>query len=105
MKKIIAAAAISASVFMTGCAGVATPANGALFSDVQWDSAIANNGVAADKTGEACVKSILGMVATGDASLEAAKKAGGITEVATVAHTSSNILGFVAEYCTVVSGK
>lgn len=105
MKKIVATSVVAVSALMTGCAGVATPANGALFSNVKWDSSIANNTVEAEKQGEACVSSVLGLVASGDASIEAAKAAGGITEVATIAHNSSNVLGFYAKYCTIVSGK
>jgi hypothetical protein len=60
---------------------------------------------AADKTGRACVQSILGMVATGDASIEAAKAAGGIKEVVNMNYEAKNILGVWGEYCLVVKGR
>ena len=60
---------------------------------------------AAGKTGEACISSILGVVATGDASLEAAKKAGGITQIAHVDHEQFSVLGVYATSCTVVHGQ
>jgi hypothetical protein len=56
------------------------------------------------KTGKACLTSIIG-IATGDASIEAAKKAGGITNVATINYEVKNILGVYGEYCTVVKGN
>jgi hypothetical protein len=56
------------------------------------------------KTGEACAMSILGAVALGDASLSAAKTAGGITKVAHVDHDNMGVLGIYAETCTIVVG-
>ena len=60
---------------------------------------------AADKTGRACMVSILALVATGDASIEAAKAAGGIKEVVTMNYEVKNILGIYGEYCLVVKGR
>lgn len=60
---------------------------------------------AADKTGRACVQSILAIVATGDASIEAAKAAGGIKEVVNMNYEVKNILGIWGEYCLVVKGR
>jgi hypothetical protein len=56
------------------------------------------------KMGQACASSILGIVGTGDASISAAKKAGGINTVAYVDHDVSGILGFYATSCTIVYG-
>jgi len=60
---------------------------------------------AADKTGRACMTSILGLVATGDASIEAAKAAGGIKEVVNMNYEVNNILGVYGQYCLVVKGR
>jgi hypothetical protein len=57
------------------------------------------------KIGEACASSILGWIAQGDASIEAAKKAGGITQVAYVDHDQFSILGVYATTCTLVHGQ
>jgi len=57
------------------------------------------------KSGEACASSILGIFASGDASISAAKAAGGITQVAHVDHNVSSILGIYASSCTVVVGQ
>ncbi len=59
----------------------------------------------AGKTGRACMTSILGLVATGDASIEAAKAAGGITEVTNINYVVNNILGIYGQYCLVVQGR
>ncbi len=58
-----------------------------------------------DKFGEACATGILSIAAFGDASIDAAKKAGGITEVHTVDFRESNILGIYVQGCTQVHGK
>lgn len=57
------------------------------------------------KTGAATATSILGIVATGDASIEAAAKNGGITRIHHVDHHSKNILGFYSEFTTIVYGE
>lgn len=57
------------------------------------------------KTGTAMASSILGIVATGDASIEAAAKDGGITRIHHVDHHSKNILGLYAEFTTIVYGE
>jgi hypothetical protein len=63
-------------------------------------------GTGADgKVGEACFSSILGIVANGDGSLEAAKKAGGITQVAYVDHEQFSVIGVYATSCTIVHGQ
>jgi hypothetical protein len=57
------------------------------------------------KTGEACASSILGWIGTGDASIAAAKAAGGIKTVAHVDHNIFDVLGIYATSCTVVVGE
>lgn len=39
------------------------------------------------------------------ASIEAAKWAGGIQEVASVDHRTTNLLGIVGDFCTIVTGN
>jgi hypothetical protein len=64
----------------------------------------ADNG-AADRTGRACMQSYLGLVAFGDASIEAAKATGGIKEIVSINYEVKNILGVYGEYCLVVKGR
>ncbi|MGD0524675.1 MAG: TRL domain-containing protein [Polyangiaceae bacterium] len=56
------------------------------------------------KSGQSCATGILGLVAFGDASLAAAKKAGGVTDVHSVEFSGMSILGIYSQGCTVVSG-
>ncbi|WP_420590433.1 TRL-like family protein [Bacterioplanoides sp.] len=106
MKLILKAAAISGiALLATGCSLAPTPAgNGLLYTNVQYQG-MANNDATAQKTGSACATNILGLFATGDASIEAAKKAGGITKVATVDAEVTSVMLFFSKYCTVVSGN
>ncbi len=89
---------------LTGCMAVQSPVHGWAYTEAKFDGEI-ENGPAATLEGKACATSILAMVATGDASLEAAKANGGITQVAVVDHTAKNILGIWGEYCTIVKGS
>ena len=57
------------------------------------------------KIGEACASTILGWIAQGDASIEAARKAGGITQIAWVDHDQFQILGIYGTTCTIVHGQ
>lgn len=105
MKCVLAFAAITATALsLGGCQIVATPAAGWIFTDVKYGD-VATTATAATKEGKACATSILGWVSTGDASVAAAKAAGGITTVASVDHTAHQILGIVGDYCTIVKGS
>lgn len=88
----------------TGCAMAKAPVTGFIYLDTTAGENISSNDVGAKK-GEACATSILGWVGTGDASITAAAKAGGITKISHVDSTASDILGVYAEYCTVAYGN
>ncbi len=91
------------AVALSGCAIVQSPAVGLIYTEVQYgDTATTATGT---RTGKACATSILGWVATGDASVTAAKANGGVTTVAVVDHTARSILGIFGEWCTVVKGS
>lgn len=57
------------------------------------------------KIGKACMTSVLGLFAGGDASVEAAKAEGGINEVVIIDYEVTNLLGIYGQYCTVVKGR
>jgi len=92
-----------------GCAGVA-PQLGLVHADVRYPephiaaAAVLSDGVGT-KRGEATSMNIMGLVALGDCSLEAAMRDGGITTVYTVDHYLKCILGVYAEWTTVVTGE
>lgn len=99
-------AATLALLALNGCAlasGGNSFAMGGIYSGYKSPGQVGT--AAAGKTGEACISSILGVVATGDASIEAAKKAGGITQIAHVDHEQFGVLGVYATSCTIVHGQ
>jgi hypothetical protein len=87
-----------------GCASVATPLPAWIYTGVK-GPIDADGSFEPTKTGEACAVSILGLVATGDASIAAAKSAGGIKEVSTVDYKSTSVLGIYASFCAIVKGR
>ncbi len=104
MKNVLLALATS-SLLLSGCAAmVASPVNGHFYTDVKGPINV-GSGINPSKTGKACASSLFGMVATGDASIDAAKKNGGIREVSSIDHQSKNILGIHTEFCTIVNGS
>lgn len=93
-------------VSITGCASVSTPVGrGFLLTDVKGPIAVDDNNNESVKTGEACATNVLGLVASGDASIETAMRAAGISKVASVSSDQFSILGVFSKFCTVVTGK
>ena len=92
---------------LPGCAGIAFVGNGSPLGFIYTDAGVANMATDNDvgrKKGEACATSILGWVTTGDAGIKTAAEAAGITQIASVDYTHTNILGIYSKFCTVVSG-
>lgn len=80
------------------------PVPGLFYSDTQAGlGATANQ--AGNRLGEACATSYLGLIAMGDASIEAARRNGGITMISSVDESFSSILGVYSKYCTQVRGR
>ena len=103
MKKAIVILTMCAFLFVTGCATL-YPA-GSIYTNISLPvTATANNG-SATKVGISQSTSIFGAVAIGDASIEAAKKNGGITKVHHVDYGVKNILGIFGTYTTTVYGE
>jgi hypothetical protein len=97
------------ALILLGCQGNGYP-SGSLYTGTQvphgMDRAeVSGAAKTGDKGGEACATGILGAAAFGDASLSAAKKAAGITEIHSVEFHQTNILGLYATGCTEVHGK
>ena len=99
------------AVILLGCGGfLGAYPSGSLYTGTQTPSGLNRNETSGaaktgDKHGEACATGILYAVAFGDASLDAAKKAGGISEVHSVEIHTTNILGIYMQGCTEVHGK
>jgi hypothetical protein len=78
---------------------------GNVYTGVKLPMVAAGSAGAATKTGETTCVSVLAVVATGDCSIEAAKKNGGITKVHSADWEVKNILGIYGTYKTIVSGE
>lgn len=95
--------ALLAAALLSGCAS-SYPV-GAIFTDVSLPvNATANVGKGA-KVGEAKCTSVLSLIATGDCSIDAAKKNAGITKVYSVDWKANNILGIIGNYKVIVTGE
>ena len=85
-------------------AGCATPyPKGALYTEIKAPVS-ATGGITYSKVGTAKATSILGLVATGDASIKTAAANGGIKTIKYVDYDAKNILGIFGEYTTTVYG-
>ncbi len=93
-----------AALFLSSCAFVSAPLSGVLYTDMKAPLAVTSN-TGATKAGTAKAQSILGWVATGDASIETAAKNGGITKIHHVDYHATSILGIVATYEVIVYGE
>jgi TRL-like protein family len=89
---------------LTGCAAAASPVTGFWYMDVKGPADITGN-AASTKVGRATCKSILGIYASGDASIDTAAKSAGITKIHHVDFESYSILGCYATFTTVVYGE
>lgn len=103
------ACALAVTTF-AGCAHPIYPA-GVIYSDVKTPSPqtqVEAQGPdkAGPKEGRACAAGVLGLVAWGDASVDKAKKSGGITDVHTVDWEVNAVLaGAWLKTCTIVTGS
>lgn len=94
---------VVAAALLSGCAS-SFPIGG-IFTDVTIPVTATGNVGKGAKTGEAGCTSILSLVATGDCSIAAAKRNGGITKVYSVDWKANNILGIIGNYKVIVIGE
>ncbi|MCF0222666.1 MAG: hypothetical protein HUK20_00205 [Fibrobacter sp.] len=105
MKKlIIAAALVGMAVSFEGCAMASTPLSGVVVTNVNYGVAATSN-ENSTKEGRASASSILGIIATGDASIAAAARNGGITKIHTVDVEAFSVLGIYATHTVIVRGE
>jgi len=92
---------------LCGCGATGLPKSGHAVVSLVTQAEYTNNDVRESKTGTACSVNILGIVATGDATVETAKRQGGITRVYTI---DRDIFGLhiyfpiYAKSCTIIRG-
>lgn len=99
--------ALFSVILFSGCAAyTASPALGTLYTETSAPSAVGTGiNLAELKVGKGTVTSILGLIATGDASIRTAANAAGIQKVHYVDYKSKNVLGIYATYTVVVYGE
>jgi hypothetical protein len=105
-KMIVACALLVLAVFsLGGCAMVAAPVNGCWYTGVQGPLMVDDQDVASSKVGTSTMTSFFGVIAVGDASIDAAKKSAGISKVSHVDFESTSVLGIFSKWTTVVYGE
>lgn len=105
MKKLMTSVACAAcALLMTSCAmNNLAPQTGYVYQSQKAPGMVTSNSLGS-KVGTAEATSILGAIGMGDASIDAAAKAGGIKRISHVDYEVSNILGIYAKHTTIVYG-
>ncbi len=103
MKRLLVVSALILS--LAGCATATSPVSGFIYSHVIAPVGMTGSADKPTKVGRSQARSILGLYATGDASIETAAKNGGITKIHHVDHETQVILGVIADYTTIVYGN
>jgi len=105
MKRVIMLTVLMGGLtaFLCGCATFYPI--GVIYTDLKLPIGATSNGSASYKVGTAECKSILSLIAIGDASVEAAKKNGKITKVYHVDWEAENVLGIFGKYKVTVYGE
>ncbi|KZY36181.1 hypothetical protein A3754_06900 [Alcanivorax sp. HI0083] len=93
------------AVVLSGCASATMPVTGFLYGNVKAPMAATASSEKPTRVGRASARSILGVVASGDASIQTAARNGGITEIHHVDYESQNFFGVLAEFTVVVYGN
>ena len=104
MKKMMWFVSLAVTLcFLTGCA-TSMPIGG-LYTELKLPITATGESGKNLKVGTAECMSVLGLVATGDASIATAMRNGGITKVSHVDWEAKNILGIIGNYKVVVYGQ
>ena len=102
IKAIVTAVSLASLAVLTGCA-TSFPL-GLVYTSVKLPVTVGNGEMRYSKKGEAKCQTMFGCFASGDASINAACKNGGITKVSWVSYSVNNFLGTYATYTTTVYG-
>lgn len=100
MKKLILLTLV-VGIMASGCAAVGM--NGFFYTGVE-EPVNATSNSRGTKTGEASCTNVLGLVAVGDCSIDAAAKKGGINNIKSVDQKTTSVLGLFVKRTTVVTG-
>ncbi len=99
-------AVLLGTMVLAGCAyWPSSGSNGLFYTNVTKPVAVLDAEATTVRTGEACAIGLLGLFASGDSSINAAKNNVGITKITTVEeHYKQYLLGAYSRYCVIVSG-
>lgn len=100
------AASAAALTLLSGCSyWPAAGNNGLLYTNVTMPIAVLDQEAPNVRTGEACSTGILGLISSGNSSINTAKTNVGITKITTVEQRFTQYLfGTYSKFCTIVSG-
>lgn len=96
---------LSAVALLNGCAVAQSPVTGVLYANIKGPLTATPAPEQAQRVGRASVRSILGIFASGDASIQTAARNGGIREIHYVDYETQNFFGVLAEFTVVVYGN
>jgi hypothetical protein len=103
MKKLFFICA--ATLLMTSCATISSPVGSAfLYTQVKTGEGVTSNQIGT-KVGTAKASNVLGIVASGDASIQTAANSAGIKKISHVDSEKFNILGLFSTYQIFVYGE
>ena len=102
MKKLFKTMAVAAVLSLVSCASVPNVAT--IYTDVT-EAHTATSNVVGTKVGSATATNVLGILATGDASINAAAKQAGIKKISHVDTKKFSILGLFTTLTTYVYGE
>ena len=103
MKRLLAV--LTVTLFLGGCASAVSPVTGFWYTNVDGPIAATSAPDEATRVGRASTRSVLGIIATGDASIQRAARDGGISEIHHVDFESRSYFGVLAEFTVVVYGN
>lgn len=105
MKRTMAATAalLLCAMLVSGCA-TSFPM-GSLYTELRLPVTATSNGNKSPKVGMAECVSYLGLITTGDASIQTAKRNGGVTKIHHVDWQVENIMGIIGKYKLIVYGE
>lgn len=104
MKKSLALVLVATTALLGGCATAPKPVTG-LYANVKGPLVATGASGEARLVGRASARSVLGLIATGDASIAAAVREGGIREIHYVDYETQSFFGIVSEFTVVVYGN
>lgn len=93
----------SGYMVLAGCATGPSPTGIGLYTNVK--GPVMATSQPGTKIGMSCARSVLGLVNTGNASIDAAKKAGNITTVSSVDYDTQGMYPFYGTTCLIVKGE